>query len=190
MKKSGKAVFFLACFLFLTAGRAPAQNVNEEGIKKPEILTVYYSYSGNTRTVAEAIHSYVGGDIFEIKAKGSYPAEYRAMVNQAKQEIQSGYRPELVSFVPDISKYEVIFIGSPNWWGTITPQVSSFLEKHDLAGKTVIPFVTHGGGGAQRTFTDLAVQCKGCKVVQNGWAGYGGETSGLTEWLDTTGYDK
>lgn len=187
-----RLIFFTFFFFFLIAIRSVSAEVSTERntMQKPEILTVYYSYSGNTRTVAEAIHSYVGGDIFEIKAKGAYPSEYRAMVNQAKQEIQSGYRPELVSFVPDISKYEVIFIGSPNWWGTITPQLSSFLEKHDLAGKTVIPFVTHGGGGAQRTFTDLAAQCKGCKVVQNGWAGYGGETSGLTEWLDTTGYDK
>lgn len=94
----------------------------------PKILIAYYSYSGNTKEVAEAIREKTGGELFEIKAEGTYPEEYRPMTVQAKKEIAANFRPKLLSKVADISKYDVIFIGSPNWWGTITPQVSSFLE--------------------------------------------------------------
>ena len=147
------------------------------------ILVAYYSYSGNTKEVADAIHKQVGGDIFEIKTEGTYPDAYHSMTEQVKKEIQDGFRPKLTTSVDDISQYDVIFLGSPNWWGTITPQVSSFMEAYDMFGKKVIPFITHGGGGVQRTVSDMTKQCKGCDVEQNGWAGYGSGTRGLDGWL-------
>lgn len=176
-------VFALAAGLF-SAKNALAQ-INE-GIKQMEdkkILVAYYSYSGNTKEVAEAIHQKIGGDIFEIKTEGTYPDEYRSMTELAKKEIQESFRPKLTTEVEDISQYDVIFIGSPNWWGTITPQVSSFIDTYDMAGKKVIPFITNGGGGVQKTISDMTNLCKGCNVEQNGWVGYGNTTSGLDEWL-------
>ena len=161
--------------------REENKNMNTESAK---VLVAYYSYSGNTKEVAEAIHEKVGGDIFEIKTEGTYPDEYRPMTVQAKKEIEDGWRPKLTTSVADISKYDVVFLGSPNWWGTITPQVSSFLESYDLNGKTVVPFITHGGGGVQNTIRDMTAQCKGCRVEQNGWAGYGSRTSGIQDWID------
>ncbi len=149
-----------------------------------KILIAYYSYSGNTKVVAEAIQSYIGGDLFEIKTEGEYPADYHEMTIQARKEIKDRYRPKLVSKIDDISQYDVVFLGSPNWWGTITPQVSSFLESYDLSGKKVIPFITHGGGGVQNTISDMTKQCKDCNIFQDGWNGYGNRTSGLKEWLD------
>lgn len=156
----------------------------------PKILVAYYSFSGNTKEVAEAIHDIIGGDLFEIKTEGSYPEEYRPMTEQAKQEILNGYRPKLTTSVADIAQYDIVFIGSPNWWGTITPQVSSFLDSYDLSGKKVIPFITHGGGGVQNTVADLTVQCKNCQVEQNGWVGYGSRTLGISGWLEDLGYKK
>ena len=195
MFKGGRMKKYLLLFAallslpFSAAQTAAAQDAKGTAMeKKSGVLIAYYSYSGNTKAVAEAIREKVGGDLFEIKAEGSYPDEYRPMTEQAKKEIQEGFRPKLTSSVADISKYDVIFIGSPNWWGTITPQVSSFLETYDLSGKTVVPFITHGGGGVQRTFSDMAAQCRGCKFDQNGWAGYGAETSGIGEWLVKAGY--
>ncbi len=155
-----------------------------------KILVAYYSYSGNTKEVAEAIHEKVGGDLFEIKTEGSYPEEYRPMTVQAKKEIEDGWRPKLTTSVADISKYDVVFLGSPNWWGTITPQVSSFLENHDLSGKNVIPFITHGGGGAQNTVKDMTAQCKGCNVNQEAWVGYSSRTFGIGGWLEDLGFAK
>ena len=138
-----------------------------------KVLIAYYSLSGNTKDVAEAIRSKTGGDIFRIETVQSYPEEYRATTAQAKREINEGFRPELKGKIDNIAQYDIIFIGSPNWWGTIAPAVSSFLADYDLKGKTVIPFITHGGGGVQNTITDLTAQCNGCSVKQNGWVGYG-----------------
>lgn len=183
----------LVCALAFVVQKAFAQNavrekVDNAGTKK--ILVAYYSYSGNTKEVAEAIHDKVGGDIFEIKTEGSYPEEYRPMTAQAKKEIQDGYRPKLTTSVDNIKQYDVIFLGSPNWWGTITPQVSSFLDSYDLSGKTVIPFITHGGGGVQNTVADMTAQCKGCKVSSDGWVGYSSRTMGIAGWLKDLGFNQ
>ena len=180
----GAAVFaILAATTYKTYAQMKQEN-KAMTTDTPKILVAYYSYSGNTKEVAEAIHEKVGGDIFEIKTEGTYPEEYRPMTVQAKQEIANNYRPKLLTKVDDISKYDVVFLGSPNWWGTITPQVSSFLESYDLNGKTVVPFITHGSGGAQNTIRDMTAQCKGCRVEQNGWAGPSRQVSGLDSWID------
>ena len=155
-----------------------------------QVLIAYYSLSGNTKDVAEAIRSKTGGDIFRIETVQSYPEEYRATTAQAKREINEGFRPELKGKIDNIAQYDIIFIGSPNWWGTIAPAVSSFLADYDLKGKTVIPFITHGGGGVQNTITDLTAQCNGCSVKQNGWVGYGSRTLGVSGWLEDMGFKK
>lgn len=155
-----------------------------------KVLIAYYSLSGNTKDVAEAIRSKTGGDIFRIETVQSYPEEYRATTAQAKREINEGFRPELKGKIDNIAQYNIIFIGSPNWWGTIAPAVSSFLADYDLKGKTVIPFITHGGGGVQNTITDLTAQCNGCSVKQNGWVGYGSRTLGVSSWLEDMGFKK
>lgn len=179
--------------LFLTGNNALSQTNggdNTVTAEQPKILIAYYSYSGNTKEVAEAIHEEVGGDLFEIKAEGSYPDEYRPMTVQAKKEIEEGFRPKLTTSVADIAQYDIVFIGSPNWWGTITPQVSSFLDSYDLSGKDVIPFITHGGGGVQHTVSDLTAQCKGCNVHADGWVGYNSRTFGISGWLKDLGFKK
>ena len=183
------AVVLAAAAGYKVMAQAPVEN-KPEIAPDAKILVAYYSYSGNTKEVAEAIHERVGGDLFEIKAEGTYPEEYRPMTMQAKKEIEEGFRPKLTTSVADMAQYDVVFIGSPNWWGTITPQVSSFLENYDLSGKTVIPFITHGSGGEQNTITDLAKQCKGCNVVKEGWVGLGGRTLGIGSWLEDLGFKK
>lgn len=159
----------------------PALSQNKPDVKK--VLVAYYSYSGNTKEVAEKIAQATGADLFEIKTEGTYPEAYQLMTEQAKQEIETGYRPKLITQIDSIGQYEVIFIGSPNWWGTITPQVSSFLETYDLSGKTVIPFITHGSGGIQNTVKDLTAQCKGCLVSASPWVNYGNRTQGISAWV-------
>ncbi len=179
--------------LAFSAYKALAQNKEGETAMNTEnkkILVAYYSYSGNTKEVAEAIHKKVGGDIFEIKTEGTYPDEYRPMTVQAKKEIQDGYRPKLTTSVADIKQYDIVFLGSPNWWGTITPQVSSFLDNYDLSGKTVVPFITHGGGGVQNTIKDMTAQCKDCNVTQDGWVGYSSRILGISGWLKDLGFKK
>ncbi|MGN0904042.1 MAG: flavodoxin [Alphaproteobacteria bacterium] len=182
------APFFVAFVLLAAAVPAEArQNGGNNMSDKSKTLIAYYSWSGNTRKAAEAIQAATGGDLFEIQTAQPYPEVYRALTDQAKKEIADGYRPALKNKVPDISGYDVVFVGSPNWWGTIAPAVSTFLGEYDLSGKTVVPFVTHGGGGVQRTVSDLTAQCTGCSVAR-AFVTYGGNLDGIEAWLKEGGF--
>lgn len=153
------------------------------------VLIVYYTWGRNTHRMAEAIAAQTGGALAAIAPQKAYPASYNATVDQAKKEIREGYRPALES-VPDVSAYDVVFVGSPNWWSTIAPPVATFLEGVDLAGKTVVPFCTHGGGGQARLFGDISKLCPGADV-RAGLALYGDGGQALAgdvgRWLAQAG---
>lgn len=183
-----KLLFIFSILIPATANAAESQT-EQKVSSDPKILIAYYSWSGNTKEVAEAIQKQIGGELFEIQTVKSYPTEYSATTKQAKQEIADGYKPALKGKVSDLAQYETIFIGSPNWWGTIAPAVSSFLAENNLEGKTVVPFITHGGGGEQNTISDLTAQCKGCQMKE-GWVGYGSRTMGIGSWLKDDGFIK
>ena len=160
-------------------------------VSQQKILIAYYSYSGNTAEVAKAIQAKTGGDLFEIKSDHAYPAEYRPMTEQAKKEIADGFRPKLTTKVGDIAQYDIVFLGSPNWWGTLAPAVSSFLEKNDFTGKTVVPFNTHGGGGMQNCEKDMRAALPNATVLEG--AAFAGRSSGASEsalnnWLGRLGF--
>lgn len=123
------------------------------------ILVAYYSHSGNTRRIAELICEATGGTLHEIEPEKTYPTQYDAVVAQAKKEIQAGFHPALKSSVDDIAAYDTVFIGTPNWWSTMAPPIASFLSQYDLAGKTVVPFCTHGGGGVARVESNIKKLC-------------------------------
>lgn len=119
-------------------------------------LVAFYSWGGNTKLAAEQIAKATESDYFEIIPVNAYPTEYKACTEQAKTEINANVRPEIKDFPTDISKYDRIYIGSPNWWGTMAPPVATFIEKcGNLEGKTVVPFLTHGGGGMQNYEKDV-----------------------------------
>ncbi|BDV42159.1 flavodoxin [Geotalea uraniireducens] len=130
------------------------------------VLTVCYSHSGNTRECARLVHAAVGGDFAELIPATPYPGDYTAVVNQAKRELQAGYKPALQTSVAGIEAYDVIFVGSPNWWNTIAPPVMTFLSTYDLAGKAIVPFITHGGGGLGRSVTEIARLCPQSTVLE------------------------
>ena len=132
---------------------------------KGRVLVAYYSWSGNTKALAGLVAAAVGGELFEISPKVAYPEAYRACTEQAKREIAAGARPELAAW-PDFAKYDVVLVGSPNWWRTIAPPMSTFVENPALAGKRMALFQTHGGGGAQRCGQDFKKQAKGNVVAE------------------------
>ena len=119
-------------------------------------LVAYFSRSGNTRVVAGLIHRALGTDLFEIRPATPYPEDYLATVEQARQERDSGYEPALAATVPAMADYDTLFLGFPIWGQTVPPVIQSFVSAHDLAGKTVIPFVTHGGYGLGSSQSVLA----------------------------------
>lgn len=123
-------------------------------------LIAYFSHSGNTRRLAEQIQQVLGGDLFEIRTVAQYPRSYQAAVDQAGRELKSNHRPELAAEVADPDSYGTVFIGYPNWWGTMPMAVFTFLEKHNLAGKTLVPFCTHEGTGLGRSVADITSLCR------------------------------
>jgi flavodoxin len=129
------------------------------------ILVAYFSHSGNTREIANQIHKIAGGDIFEIQAVGPYPNDYDAVVKQARQELDSGYKPELKTNVEDLKSYDLVFIGYPNWCSTIPAPVRVFLSEFDYSGKTIVPFCTHEGSGLGRSVTDITKICPNSTVL-------------------------
>lgn len=120
-----------------------------------KILIAYFSWSGNTRAVAEEIHHRIGGDIYEIVPETPYSQNYSATVDKAKQEQQNNARPAIKNRLTDISQYDIVFIGYPNWWGSLPMPVATFMDGCSWQGKTVAPFFTHGGGGVQNCERDL-----------------------------------
>ena len=155
-------LFTIAALLIssVTFAQQPANNAS-----KNETLVAVYSYSGNTRHVALQIQKGVGdADFFEIKPVKPYSQDYNECVNQAKKEINDNYRPELADFPKNINQYKTIFIGSPNWWGTIPMPMFTQLEQLDFEGKTVKPFVTHEGSGFGTSIKDLKKLCAGAEI--------------------------
>lgn len=149
-----------------------------------KILVVYFSHSGNTRIIAEYIQEATSADIFEIEPVKDYPQNYQAVVDQAKKEINDNYKPELKTKVQDIKQYDVIFVGSPNWWGTVAPPVSTFLSSYDLSGKTIIPFITHEGSRMGRSVADIKKLCPGSDVL-SGYSCYGSKVGNARSEVDT-----
>jgi flavodoxin len=94
---------------------------------------------GNTEVVAQMIQKVAGGDLFRIETVADYPEGYEATTEVANEELRSNARPKLKGRVEDMGPYDVIFLGYPNWWGTMPMPVYTFLESYDLSGKTIIP---------------------------------------------------
>ncbi|HIV99704.1 MAG TPA: NAD(P)H-dependent oxidoreductase [Candidatus Desulfovibrio intestinipullorum] len=129
-------------------------------------LVVYFSRSGNTRKVAQLIHSQVGGDLVELKTLQPYPEDYDACVDQAKKEQEQQARPELATQIADMDRYRTIFVGYPNWWGTMPMALFTFFEKYDFSGKTIAPFCTHGGSRMGRSEDDIRRLCPKARVLR------------------------
>ena len=130
-------------------------------VQPGKAAVVYFSWSpdGNTRFAAETIAKTASAKLFEIKAETPYNSNYRACCDEAKPEC---YGKKLRPVKPieglDLSQYDVVFVGTPNWWGTMAPPVRTFVTQNleALKGKTVCLFQTHGGGGMQRVGREFA----------------------------------
>lgn len=144
---------------------------------KPEgkVLVVYYSQSKNknTGTIAKWIHEALGGDIYEIERAEPYSDSYREVLKESKAENESGINPKIKPFDKNVADYDIVFIGSPIWYGTYAPPVKTFLADNNLQGKTVVPFCTHGGGGASHFYEDVAKNAKGSPKVLEGFTAKG-----------------
>ena len=165
MKKLLTAVLLLALLIpsALTEKNAPkvlvaflsraGENYNVGVAREGSASAAYAGYieKGNTALMAAAIADMTGGDLFEIQTATPYPEDYASMLRVAREEIDTDARPALAANVENMADYDVIFIGYPIWHGKMPQAIHTFIESHDLTGRTVIPFNTHEGSGRSGT---------------------------------------
>lgn len=129
-------------------------------------IVIYYSYSGNTKKIAELIAKQLNLDIARIETIEAYKGSYDNIVDQGKIEVENGFMPEIKPINIDLSKYDTIILGTPVWWYTFAPAMKSFLNNTNLEGKTIYPFATNGGW-IGHTLKDFEKACKN-SIVKEG----------------------
>lgn len=154
-----KRLLILAIVAMATVSCGPKkENQKEEASKaeKPKVLVLYYSQTSNTKAVATEIATRLGADIEEIVPTKPYEMDFNATIERCMQDREQGVTTEIQPLAADISKYDVVFLGYPVWFGTYAPPVITFLDQVDLSGKKVVPFCTFGSGGLESSMKDLA----------------------------------
>lgn len=134
-----------------------------------KVLVLYYSQTSNTKTVAENIATSLGADIEEIVPVKPYDGDFQATIGRCMQERQEGIKPEIKPVAADLTKYDVVFLGYPIWFGTFAPPVAAFLDNADLSGKKIVPFCTFGSGGLESSIKDLQAKQPDAEILP----GYG-----------------
>ena len=129
-------------------------------------LVVYYSYTGNTKMIAERIQKILTCDVLEIKPVIPYSTDYQTVVDEEQNNESTGKTPEIEKIDKDLSKYDEIIVGTPVWWYTIAPVIRTFLKENDLKDKIIKPFATNAGWLGQ-TFKEIERLCPDSKV-ENG----------------------
>jgi flavodoxin len=159
--------------------------------EKQKVLIVFFSKTNNTRTVANLIHSVVGGDIVELKTVHPYPIDHDENVRQAVMERKNNTRPPLATIFPqNMDDYGVVFVGYPVWEYTMPMAFFTFFDKYKFAGKTIIPFSTHLGSRLGHGPEDIAKLCPQAKILE-GLAVRGPEAASsqkdVIKWLQKIG---
>ncbi len=127
---------------------------------------------GNTEKLAEMLADLIGGELFKIEQAQPYSENYQQCIAEAQQDLRKDARPEVLDLPADLDAYDEIYLGYPNYWGTMPMAVYTFLENYDFSGKTIHPFCTHEGSGLSDTVSDIRKAAPGA-VVTKGLAVYG-----------------
>lgn len=128
-------------------------------------LIVYFSYTGNTKMIANRIQEKLNCDILEIKTVVPYSEDYDTVVNDEQNSESSNHLPEIQKNNVDLSKYDEIILGTPVWWYRPVPAIRTFLTQNDLSGKTIKPYATNAGW-IGRTFSEIKKLCPNSKVEE------------------------
>jgi flavodoxin len=153
-------------------------------------MIIFYSWGGNTKTIASQIHQKVGADLIELELIKPYSTTYNTCLDEAKRDQANQARPELKTRIANIEQYDTVFIGYPNWWASIPMPIATLLESYDFSGKTIIPFCSHGGGRLGQSVTDIAKLVPKATIKEALSVHYGGGSSlsrDIDAWLRQNG---
>lgn len=145
----------VVCNLAACGGKEEQPETQEMAENAGDELIAYFSWSGNTEAVAQEIQAQTGADLFEIVPAEPYTDDYNELLDIAQEEQSSDARPEIAETV-DLSGYDTVFLGFPNWWGDMPMILYTFLDEYDLSGKTIAPFNTSGGSGFSGSLDTIA----------------------------------
>lgn len=149
-----------------------------------ENYSVGYVEKGNTEYVAEYVREFTNADIFKVEPLVPYAKDYQTCIKEAKERI--GNAP-IKYKINDISKYEVIYIMTPIYWGTYAPELETAIKDLDFTGKTVRVITTHEGSGLANVVNDVKKICKGANVLDDAIAILGSEAknskSKIESWI-------
>ena len=130
------------------------------------MLVAYFTRTGNTRVIAHQVRRALDADLFEIAPAALYPEDYEETVRQAEREREARYEPPLKATVPDIEFYETVLLGFPVWGMSAPAVIRSFLSRHDMSGKTLVPLITHGGYGVGQSLDVLAAYAPNARLAE------------------------
>ena len=193
------AVMMVCMMVFaLTAcgGAEPTEEENSAasggaaGTGSEAALVVYFSWSGNTESVASEIQKQTGADIFRLVPEEPYTDDYDTLLEVAEKEQRDDARPEISGSIDHFDDYRVVYLGFPIWWGDMPMILYSFLDDYDLSGKTIVPFVTSGGSGfsgAIQTIEGLEPEAEVLKGLSLGSTEAAEPGSAVSDWLKELG---
>ena len=121
-------------------------------------LVIYYSYTGNTKKIALMIKNKLNCDILELEPKVPFSNDYDEVVGEYQNNSINNKVVEIKDINLNISEYDEIIIGTPVWWYTMCPVITTFLKQYDLTNKTIYPYATNAGW-LGHTFVDFKKLC-------------------------------
>lgn len=121
---------------------------------------------GNTEAAAYIIHELTGAKMFKIEQVQPYSADYNECIEQARADQRRDARPKLKLYPETIEDYDTIYLGFPNYWGTMPMAVFTFLNHFDFSKKTIKPFCTHEGSGMGNSVSDIKMLCPTANVEE------------------------
>ena len=130
-----------------------------------ENYSVGYIDKGNTEVIAEYISDITGADMFKVEPANPYSKDYNTCTEEAKER-QANHDAPIVEKIPDLSEYEVIYLGAPVYWGDMPEELVTALKDIDFTDKTIRPFITHEGSGLANIPSQIENICKGANVSQ------------------------
>ena len=177
-----------------TEGESQAEASSEpEDEAGSNSLIVYFSWSGNTESVANEIQAQTGADIFEIIPAEPYTDDYDTLLDIAQEEQASDARPAIAETVENFEQYDTVYFGFPNWWGDMPMILYTFLDEYDFSGKTIAPFVTSGGSGFSGsigTIESMEPEATVTEGLSLGSSQAAEPAAAVTEWLAAIGLDQ
>lgn len=151
-------IILMSLFCFSCSSSAQKETAPHAQSGK-KVLVAYFSCTGTTEKMAEAIAGAVGGKLYRITPAKAYTAadlDWHDKESRSSVEMNNERsRPELGGEPVDMKDYDIVFLGYPIWWNVCPRPVNTFLEKHAFAGKTVIPFATSGGSSITNSVDQL-----------------------------------